>query len=158
MKKNKVLLMSLLLFPLLVGCSESIFTPKHTYPGDPLKSDPGVDPDNGDVDDSEKNMLVYFYLDYSHSEAPKEVKTDEEYVQANENEPIFVMSWYMLKPLGACPERAVLTNADAKDPLYTKFLGYSEYPSCIDESKIWNFETDYKQSNILNLYGVWVAE
>ena len=58
----------------------------------------------------------------------------------------------------------------APDDYYPVFLGYSEWPSLIeditdqeyeqDPSKphIWRFETDYKQSNTLNLYGIWVAK
>ena len=89
---------------------------------------------------NEENMTVNFYLDYSHSE-----------------EPIYSMRWYMLVPLKECPDEAKLSDSDAADPLYGHFLGYSEYSSAIDASKIWNFETDYKQSNVLNLYGIWVS-
>ena len=80
-------------------------------------------------------MTVYFYLDYSHTEeAAKDenghVKTDDAYVRENEYQPVFVMRWYMLTPLGAIPEKAQLKdNEDAADPIYWKFLGYSEYTS-----------------------------
>lgn len=146
MKNTKLLLASLLALPLLVACSQSVYHPKHSYPGDPTKEEGGSggeggEEGGGDIDEGEENMTVYFYLDYSHSD-----------------EPLYKMRWYMLKPLGTCPEQAVLTDADAADPLYGKFLGYSEYSSSIDESKLWNFETDYKQSNILNLYGIWVSK
>ena len=95
---------------------------------------PGEDP-------KEDDMTVNFYLDYSHSD-----------------EPIYSMRWYMLEPLGECPAEAKLDDSKAADPLYPVFLGYSEYPSAIDEDLIWNFSTDYKQSNVLNLYGIWVAK
>ena len=132
MKKNKLLLLGLLVMPLLASCSETIIRPNRTYPGDPIEDKEEFE---------ETNMTVNFYLDYSHSEKP-----------------IYSMRWYMLKPLETCPDEAKLTDADAADPLYPHFLGYSEYSSSIDESKIWNFATDYKQSNILNLYGIWVSE
>ena len=126
MKKQLLVLLAL---PLLAGCTGSYtYTPKYPYPGE----DPVV---------KEQNLVVYFYLDYSHSD-----------------EPLYEMKWYLLEPLGKCPNEAVLTDKDAPDPLYPKFLGYSEYPTCIDEEKIWNFETDYKQQNPLKLYGIWVAE
>jgi hypothetical protein len=67
------------------------------------------------------------------------------------------MDWYSLVPLKTCPEEAVLTDAMAPDALYPHFIGYSEYPSALDESLLWDFENDYKQSNILNLYGIWVS-
>ena len=155
MKKNKVLLMSLLLLPVLAGCNGETYEPKNPYPGDPFSQNKDADPDA--EEEQEFNMTVYFYLDYSHSEQPKEIKTDDEYVQANDYEPVFIMKWYMLKPLGECPEKAQLTDADAADPLYGKFLGYSEYPSLMDGSKLWDFAQDYKQSNILSLYGIWVS-
>ena len=142
--KKKAFLISLLALPLLVACASStVFRPTHSYPGDPFKdetSEGGEGGEGGDID-QEENMTVNFYLDYSHSDAP-----------------LYSMRWYMLKPLGECPAEAVLTDADAADPLYGHFLGYSEYSSSIDESKLWNFETDYKQSNVLNLYGIWVSK
>lgn len=95
---------------------------------------PGEDP-------KEFDMTVNFYLDNSHSD-----------------EPIYTMRWYQLEPLGECPTEAKLDDSKAADPLYPTFIGYSEYPSAIDEDLIWNFATDYKQYNVLNLYGIWVAK
>ena len=131
MKKCKLLLVNLLALPLLAACTQTVFTPSHSYPGDPFGG----------------NMTINFYLDYSHSD-----------------EPYYSMRWYMLKPLGECPAQAVLTDDDAADPLYGKFLGYSEYPTMMDEdgaangAHLWDFAKDYKQSNILNLYGIWVSK
>lgn len=126
MKKSK-LLATLIAFPLLlVACSKSVYTPSYSYPGDPLK-------------DGIPNMTVNFYLDYSHSD-----------------EPLYSMRWYMLLPLGEIPQEAVLADKDAADPLYGKFLGYSEYSSSIGDN-LWDFEKDFKQSNVLNLYGIWVS-
>ena len=104
------------------------YVPKFPYPGE----DPEV---------KEEDMTINFYLDNTHSD-----------------EPIYTMRWFMLEPLGSCPAEAVLTDADAPDPLYPTFIGYSEFPSSIDEDHIWDFAQDYKQSNILNLYGIWVKE
>ena len=137
MKKSKFLLLGLLVLPLLASCKETIVKPRRSYPGDPIEEKEKFD---------EKNMTVNFYLDYSHSE-----------------EPAYSMRWYMLKPLESEPEeakkavQAAITNGDI-DPLYPAFLGWSEYSSSIDGSRLWNFETDYKQSNILNLYGIWASE
>ena len=157
MKKSKLFLMSLLLIPALAACNNYVYDPGEDmpYPGDPFNQNEGADPALPDID-AEFNMTIYFYLDYSHSELPSTDKTDEEYVQVNANEPVYVMRWYMLKPLGECPAKAMLTSANAADPLYTKFLGYSEYPSSIG-SNLWDFKQDYKQFNILNLYGIWVS-
>lgn len=128
MKMKKKLLL-LLTLPLLTACSDNIlYNPPFPYPGE----DPVV---------KEDDMTINFYLDNTHSDVP-----------------IYSMRWYMLEPLGECPAEAVLTDKNAPDPLYPIFLGYSEYPSSIDEDHIWNFATDYKQSNILNLYGIWAAK
>lgn len=168
MKKNKLFLIALVTLPLLAACSESIYYPSYSYPGDPLRTSrpsggSGGEEGGGDVDPGEKNMTVYFYLDASHSEDPKKdedgsVITDENYVRENAYQPVYVMKWYMLTPLGDIPEKAKLSDEDASDPIYWKFLGYSEYPSCLDESKLWNFENDVKQSNVLKLYGIWAAK
>ena len=156
MKKNKALLTSLLLLPLLAGCTTTIIKPKLSYPGDPLKEseNPNVD---GDIDRTEFNMTVNFFLDYSHSDLHKETETEGQHELDKQYEPIYTMRWYMLVPLGECPAEAILTDAKAADPLYPKFLGYSEYPTSLDDSLLWNFETDYKQSNILSLYGIWTS-
>ena len=143
MKKTKYLLLAFLL-TFLVGCSGSTYTPNIPYPGIP--DDPGSgggDPGGGggEEDPGEFNMVVNFYLNYSNSD-----------------EALYTMNWYSLKPLGSMPEEAKLTDVDAPDPLYPHFLGYSEYPSSLDGSHLWNFETDYKQSNVLSLYGIWVSE
>ena len=133
MKKNKILLLGLLVLPLLASCNETIIRPSRSYPGDPIEDKEEFE---------EYNMTVNFYLDYSHSE-----------------EPIYSMRWYMHKPLGEEPAEAAALleeNADKHDSLYPDFLGWSEYSSSLDESKLWNFATDYKQSNILSLYGIWV--
>ena len=137
MKKNRLLLLGLLVMPLLASCSEMIIYPKRSYPaeGDPIENKENYE---------EFNMTVNFYLDYSHSE-----------------EPIYSMDWYMLKPLGQEPEEAkaaLLAKTSEHDELYPTFIGWSEYSSSLDESKLWNFEKDYKQSNILSLYGIWVSE
>ena len=134
MKKNKILILGLLVLPLLASCSEMVIKLSRQYPGDPVEEKAKYE--------EEKNMTVNFYLDYSHSEKP-----------------IYSMKWYMLKPLEKEPDEvkiALEENKDKHDELYPDFLGWSEYSSSLDESKLWNFETDYKQSNILNLYGIWV--
>lgn len=126
--KTKLLLLTLML-PLMAACSgSSTYNPKFPYPGE----DPEV---------KEKQLHVYFYLDNQHTDTP-----------------LYEMEWYILEPLGECPAEAKLTDADAADPLYPHFIGYSEYSSSIDEDHIWDFEKDYKQDLELCLYGIWVSE
>ena len=120
MKKHKLLVLGAILTSLL---SLSACGPKEQKPKE------------------QTNMIIRFYLDYSHSESA-----------------YYTMRWYREKPLGECPKEAALTNADAPDPLYPIFLGYSEYPSAIDETLLWDFSTDYKTTNLLLLYGIWVSE
>lgn len=152
--KKKLLL--LLVLPLLAACSGSQnYVPKRAYPG----------PDPKPFD-----MTINFFLDYSHS---TKWGIDEETGKVIDVEtPIYSMRWYMLEPLGTCPAE-VLTKIDLyaknqyvdengnkieKDTLYPTFLGFSDTSSALDEDLIWNFETDYRQTNIVNLYGIWVAQ
>ena len=99
---------------------------------------------NGGTEDPTrfKDATFKFYLDYSHSD-----------------EPILTFKWYVGEPLGTCPQEAVLTNANAADPLYPTFLGYSTHSSSIDETYLWDFSKDVAttQSAVL-LYGIWVGE
>ena len=63
-------------------------------------------------------MTVYFYLDSSHTEDPSKdengyIKTDDAYVRENEYQPVYIMKWAMLTPLGKIPEKAKLEDKDA---------------------------------------------
>ena len=151
MKKQFYLLT--LLFPLLAGCASSFtYEPRIPYPEEDDADQPSED-DPGE----ELPMTVYFYLDYSHSDDPTNDIKNPDGSTTVVPEYIYKLSWTMLKPLGSCPTEALLDDSKAADPLYPHFLGYSQYPTCIDTSKLWDFETDYFQSNVLNLYGIWVA-
>ena len=142
MMKKKYLLPLLALPLLMASCNSSLYTPSINYPGIPEHVPGGEGGGGGGGGDlpEEFNMVVNFYLNFSNSDTR-----------------IYTMDWYSLVPLKTCPEEAVLTDAMAPDALYPHFIGYSEYPSALDESLLWDFENDYKQSNILNLYGIWVS-
>ena len=90
---------------------------------------------------AEKTQTVTFYIDYWHSENS-----------------FFEMKWYPNVPMGECPEECRLTSEDATDPLFTTFLGWSQYSSAVDETNIWNFKKDSKLGNSLVLYGIWIGE
>lgn len=98
--------------------------------------------DTSTLDPDMMNQTFNFFLDYSHSD---------------EDQPYFTMRWWAYTPLGKCPEEAKLTDADATDPLFPHFIGYSRYPSSIDETNLWNFKEDNTVAPIVNLYGIWVA-
>lgn len=141
--KKRLFILSLITLPLLAACNfTETVTPTHEYPGDPFADggSGGEEGGEGDIDTTEFNMTVNFYLNNSNSD-----------------EPLYSMRWYMLKPLGSLPDEAKITDSMAPDPLYPHFIGYSEFSSSLDESHLWNFETDYKQGNILSLYGIWVS-
>ena len=140
--KKKLLLLPLIL-PFISGCSLSYtFNPRSPYPKAAEEESEGEE--GGGEEEVEKlPMMVYFYLDYSHSEEGSE---------------IYSMEWLMLTPLGECPSEAKITDSMRADDNYPHFIGYSEYSSCMDETLLWDFTTDYKQSNILKLYGVWVSQ
>ena len=154
---NKRLLLPLLLFPLIAGCSMSVnFDPLVPWVPDPdAQEDEGGGDDPGG-DEGEKNLTVYFFLDFSHSE----VDEDEE-GNKNPNNPgnyIYKMDWWALKPLGEMPAEAAITDSMAADPHFGHFIGYSKYSSALDESLLWDWANDYEASNTLNLYGIWVAQ
>ena len=89
------------------------------------------------------NQTYYFHLDYSHSE---------------NNDAIAKVQWWRGYPLGEVPEKCKLESKDASDPLFPVFLGWSEYSSSLDDSLLWNFKTDFKQTQTVHLYGIWVAD
>lgn len=103
---------------------------------------------------SEKNTTINFYFDNTQT-------TDED----GKDAPIFSIHWFLLKPLGSEPEEI---NSMAKvialgaqfgfvpDEKFPTFIGFSAYPTCLDENKLWNYETDYRQQAVTNLYGIWV--
>lgn len=136
---NKKLMLLATLIPLISGCTFSTnYRGAVVYPDEPLPAE-----------EKETNMTVKFYYDFSHSYYN---------INTGEDEAFFEMKWYSLTPLGTIPAEAVLTDGDAKDPLFPNFLGYSAVSTCMDESLLWDFATDVEESNILRLYGVWVQK
>ncbi|MCQ2793250.1 MAG: hypothetical protein MJ221_02340 [Bacilli bacterium] len=104
---------------------------------------------------SEYDTTINFYFDSTQT-------TDANGLDC----PIFTIKWFMLKPLGACPE-----EIDSKEKVlaigetlgfttkydFTNFLGFSAYSSCLgDKGHMWDFTKDYRQQAVTNLYGIWV--
>lgn len=159
MKKNLLLL--LLAGFMLAGCeSEYSYTPKHGGKYVPWEEE--EDEPIPEVD--EKFSCVYkFYFSYSHSSAYNYITGRDEatpIIPPITHEDMFV-------PLGACPEEIdtkeeLLALAESEgfavDETFNKFLGFSQYPVCLDEEGLWDFTKDTKQQAIINLYGVWVSE
>ena len=100
-------------------------------------STPASDPSS---QEDEKKQTYYFYIDFWHSD-----------------EPMYTMKWYQGQPLGSCPSECQLTDADATDPAFPTFLGWSDVSSAIDEEQLWDFANDSKLSTTVNLYGIWVS-
>ena len=99
-------------------------------------------PSGGD-EDEDKNVEVNFYIDYN-----------------NISTPIKTFKWYHNMPLSTCPDVPANPSAsDARDPAFTKFLGWSTHTIIDDTSDLWNMATDSVDSAtfILNLYGIWVS-
>lgn len=126
---KKTIFLALLTSLMLCGCSTTKTQSSST------SDSSGIDPNR------EKDQIVNFYLDYSHSD-----------------EPYFVYEWYSLIPMGECPEECRLTSEDASDPLFPVFVCWSEYPSSIDDSHAWDFKENSKGGKVLNLYGIWASE
>lgn len=151
MKMKKLLFVSSLLLSLgmatLAGCGggndNSGGGGGDNTPGDGGDDNPG---EGGGGDNTPTpaayNQTYVFFLDYSHSD---------------DTDPFKKVQWYRGKALGSVPEGCSLTSENASDPLFPVFLGWSEYSSSIDDSKLWNFETDFSQAQFVYLYGIWVA-
>ena len=82
--------------------------------------------------------------------------------------PIYTMDWFMMKPMGECPQE-IDTEAEVLDigkmfgfeprQGFTHFLGFSAYPSCVgDKEHMWDYKKDIRQQAVTNLYGVWVDD
>lgn len=137
MKKNRLSIFASLLFlsSLLVGCNQG-----------------GQQSDSNSAEEESTSYSVpsgtptdqtyYFFLDYSHSDS---------------DNPFKKVKWWRNVPLGSVPEGCALTSKNAADPLFPVFLGWSEYSSSIDDSKLWDFSKDYKTTQVVFLYGIWVA-
>ena len=117
-------------------------TPSESEPreSEPVEPSDETEIDTSNLDPEDQNQTFNFYLDYSHSD-----------------EPIYTMTWWAYVPLGKCPDAAKLKDSDASDPLFPHFIGYSRYPSSIDDTNIWHFATDSALSSVVNLYGIWVS-
>lgn len=104
---------------------------------------------------SEYTTTINFYFDNTQT-------TDED----GNDAPIFTLRWYLLKPIGEIPEeinttaKVVALGAAlgfASTEAFPTFIGFSAYSTCLDEDQLWNYETDYRQQAVTNLYGIWVG-
>ncbi|MBR4378242.1 MAG: hypothetical protein IKP50_05140 [Bacilli bacterium] len=192
--KIRNLALAVLAVSLLGGCAkEEVYTPTKGGIVDTLHNEIHV-PSLEDLQkggfDKEKDVSKIYITDDDGFKYIYDVET-EQYVLAQETDttinfyfdanqttrivgdeqidaPIYVAEWFMIKPLGACPEEV---NTEAKvleigrmfgfEPKqgFDHFVGFSMYSSCLgDEEHLWNFEKDFKQQAVTNLYGIWVDE
>lgn len=160
MKKSKLLLL-LSSILVLAGCSnlERYYpTQGGRYVPEPTEEEHGG---GGQGEDEELQCTYNFYFSYSAT------TKYNPFTNKDEDAPILSFKHAMLKPLGAKPTE-VDSEAKVKelgeklgftcDPTFPKFIGFSFNGVCLDETGLWNFETDYKQLAVVTLYGVWVSE
>lgn len=140
MKKTKLVLLFSSLFLLAGTISLSACKGKEDDGGDDPVDPIIPDPTELDPEVTSYNQTYYFHIDYWHSD-----------------ENLLKKQWWRGYPLATCPEECVLTNDKATDPLFPVFLGWSEYSSSIDDTMLWDFATDYRQTQTVHLYGIWVA-
>jgi len=148
--KNQTIRLSLLLILgslSVVGCScssqpgSSASTDSSDLSSDSTSVSESVSAsDSSLVSTAEKTQTYHFFIDYSHSDID-----------------FYTLKWWALTPLGESPAECRLGSDDATDPLFPVFLGWSLYPSAIDDSNLWDFATDYKTALKVSLYGIWVA-
>lgn len=104
---------------------------------------------------TEYNTTIKFYFDNTQT-------TDA----LGNDCPIYQVKWFMMKPLGECPEvvnsQEKVLSLGAKfgfAPIqdFTNFLGFSFYSTALgDSAHMWNFKNDIKQQAVTCLYGIWV--
>jgi len=110
---------------------------------------------------SEYNTTIKFYFDNTQT-------TDALGFDC----PILTVKWFMMKPLGECPEEvnsvekvlalgAKFGFAPIQD--FTNFVGFSFYSTALGFNKydgkagsMWDFKHDIKQQAVTCLYGIWV--
>lgn len=161
MKKNLLLL--LLAGLMLASCdTEFSFVPRKGGKYVPFEEE--TEEEEAGQDDTELITCTYnFYFSYSHTSRYDEVLKKEV------STPLLTLKDVpMFSPLGVDKIVAIDTKEEllalaatkgfVVDETFNKFLGYSDKTVCLDEEGLWNFATDTKQSAIINLYGVWVAE
>lgn len=159
--KKQILLLLASMF-MLAGCTynESYYPSQGgNYVPKPEDSEGG----GGEQEEEEDVPMCTYNFFFSFSATTKY----NPFSNKDEDAPILSFTHAMLKPLGAIPE-AVNTTAKVealgnslgfeKDPTFPTFIGFSFNGVCLDESGLWNYETDYKQLAVVNLYGIWVSE
>ncbi len=148
---------------LLCGCAKE-FSYKPKKGGTFVPSGEITSHTSGSTTSEEEEVLTCtynFYFSYSHTtQLDQETRKDVEC-------PIFSLVAPMLSPLGTCPsevdsEQKVKELGALKgfsvDETFPTWLGFSFNGVCLDESGLWNFESDYRQLAVVNLYGIWVSE
>lgn len=158
MKKNLLLLLASAL--LLTGCDKL----ERYYPSNGGRYVPEpTEEGGGEEGGGEEELLCTYNFYFSYSATTKY----NPFSNKDEDSPILSFTHAMLKPLGKCPdevsskEKVIALGAELGytfDPAFSEFLGFSFNGVCLDESGLWNFETDYKQLAVVTLYGVWVSK
>ncbi len=105
--------------------------------------------DTEDKDDDppvlpEENLFVGFYLDFNSYEPGN-----------------FYHSYTTTTGVKLTPPPTTPTAADATDPAFPTFLGWSTHSIIDSTDDLWDFETDIVPSRsrtYIYLYGIWVAE
>ena len=157
--KKQILLLLASMF-MLAGCShgESYYPSNGgNYVPKPEDSEGG-----GEQEEEEDIPMCTYNFFFSFSATTKY----NPYSNKDEDAPILSFSHAMLKPLGSIPEpvnsvdkvKQLGSNLGFEvDPTFPTFIGFSFNGVCLDEEGLWNYETDYKQQAVVNLYGIWVS-
>lgn len=158
MKKSLLLLLASMF--VFAGCAnaESYYPEKGGQYVKPFDDGGGG---GGEEGDDELKCTYRFFFSFSAT------TKYNPYSDKDEDAPILEFTHAMLKPLGQVPDEVKteqqVIDLGAKlgfsvDPAFPKYLGFSFNGVCLDETGLWNFETDYKQQAVVNLYAIWVSE
>lgn len=161
MKKTALLLLLASIFT-LAGCQKgSTYYPNK---GGTYVEKPKEETEGGGGEEGEEDVIMATYNFYFSFSATTKYNP---FSNKDEDAPIYSMSHAMLEPLGKVPDAVSDVSKITKlgkdlgfnvDPSFPKFIGFSFNGVCLDEEGLWNFETDFRQLAVVNLYAVWVSE
>ena len=101
----------------------------------------------GEEEEEDMDVTIYFFIDYNNTDMKDETGTML----------LKKMKWYSEKPI-RMSDVPTLTSAQAPDPAFPYFVGWSDHTIIDTKADLWNFDTDVVPygTYTLKLYGIWM--